>query len=139
MFAQLAHFVGLDRSQLDGLVLSAVEAMVTDSQLPAFVLLDGQGVLTMPPIEVHPKHTLRCWRDGVDAKNLVMIRELTMADVRRFSDEQIVEALLLCQFIADRPLVRTSIAVALSEIGGRVRGPVESEIARRRSDDQSLA
>ena len=129
-----APLIGLDRQHFESLLATAIEAAIHDEQIPAFVLIRDGSTVISPPLGVHnAKMALRQWRDA-HSSQLVVLRELTRADLRRYTEAEIVEALLLVPFITARQLVRSSIALAIAELAGRGRRAIDEEIARRSSN-----
>lgn len=131
LFAQIAPLLGLDRPHFESLLVSGIETVIADKQLAEFVLLHDDGTIVFPLNGVHPAYVLRDWRTGPNAQSLIVLRELASPDVRRYTDAEIVEALILLQFLSSRPLLQTSISVALSELATRVKVAVKSELALR--------
>jgi hypothetical protein len=107
------------------------QTVIADDQLSACVFVRDDGTVVAPPTGQHPSQVLRKWRSGPDARNLIVLRELSLPDVRHYSDAEIVEALLLLQFVLSRPLLRMTIAIALGDLSGRVKFAVNAEVERR--------
>ena len=130
-FSQIAHLLGIDRMQFEMLLVSAIEAAIADKQLSEFVLFRDDESVVMPARGSYPPRVLKAWRSGPEAKYLIVLRRAGPSDVRRFSDAELVEALVLLQFVSTRPLLRSAISVALGELAARIRQEVHEELELR--------
>jgi hypothetical protein len=98
-----------------------VKTAIEGRKLAACALLDDDAVI-LAPSNVHPNTTLRQWRAGEDVRRLYVVRELSPRDLAGFTGAQVIESLVLLQFVCIRPLVRDSIATALADLAVPIRG-----------------